>query len=238
MHLNKEKIDLIAPALLVYAGERETARQKGSVLFYHGLTSSKDQQEKELTSLAQRGFLAIGIDNVGHGERRYADFDRRFSGQNPDFEKALLEAVTLTAKELPQLIDAYRRADIIRQDKLGLIGVSMGGYIAYAAILADPRIKAAAVILGSPTWSEAPSISPDQQIERFFPTAILSQNAGQDTSVPPQAAREFHRRLAPYYAQAPERQAYIEYPESGHFMRESDWYQCWGRALNWLETYL
>lgn len=238
MTLQFEKKEWVAPALLVYDKDRQSASQKGSVFYYHGLTSSKDQQHKELTSLAQRGFLAIGVDNIGHGERRYADFDWRFSTANPDSGKALLEAVALTAQELPRLLDAYIQAGIVRPDKVGLIGVSMGGYIAYAAALIEPRLKAVSVILGSPHWWEAAADSPHQYPERFYPTAILSQNAGQDTSVSPHYAKDFHQALTPYYAAQPDRQCYCEYPESGHFMRESDWNQCWAKNLHWLETYL
>ncbi len=238
MSVKQEKCHVIAPAVWVYADERQRAAERGSVFFFHGLGASKDAQQKELTSLAERGFLAIGIDNVGHGERLYPDFDQRFAGENPDFGKELLAAVALTAQELPRLVDAYLQAGIIQPDKLGVVGVSMGGYIAYAAVLAEPRLKVASVILGSPHWWEVSGESPDHFPERFYPTALLSQNAGQDSSVPAHYARDFHQTLAAYYTAAPQRQQYLEYPESGHFMRESDWNQCWERNLNWLETHI
>jgi len=238
MAVKTENAHLIAPALWVYSGDLNRASAQGAVFFFHGLGSSKDQQQKELVSLAERGFLAIGVDNMGHGERLYPDFDQRFAGENPDFGKELLGAVAQTAQELPRLIDAYLQAGIIHPDKLGVVGVSMGGYIAYAAVLAEPRLKVASVILGSPHWWEVPGESPDHYPERFFPTALLSQNAGQDNSVPAHYARDFHQTLAAYYTAAPQRQQYVEYPESGHFMRESDWNQCWERNLNWLETYI
>lgn len=245
MSLSIEHHHLMAPVLGVFAGERQRAAQQGTVLFYHGLGSSKDQQHKELCSLAERGFLAIGVDNIGHGERRYADFDWRFSGANPHAERALLEAVAQTALEVPKLVQALIEAGWVQSDKLGLVGVSMGGYIAYAAALQEPRLKAVSVILGSPEWWEAelPAelsgvTSPHLHPERFFPTALLSQNAGQDSSVPPHFARQFHQQLVAHYHPAPERQAYCEYPESGHFMREADWEACWENNLRWLERYL
>lgn len=236
--LKSQGFDRVAPCRLVWDQDRERAADKGTVLFYHGLGASKDAQDKELSSLAQRGFLAIGVDNVGHGERRYPDFDWRFSGKNPDFGKELIGAVAATAQETPRLVEALLQAGIIRPDRLGLIGVSMGGYIAYAALLNERRIKAAAVILGSPDWWEGSDDSPNRYLERFYPAAILSQNAGQDTSVSPAHAREFHQQLAPYYAAAPERQQFIEYPDSGHFMLEPDWELCWERSLGWLEAYI
>lgn len=238
MRIKKENMQLVAPTLLTYTHNIHQASQKGSVFFFHGLTSSKDQQEKELSSLAERGFLVIGVDNVGHGDRRYHDFDWRFSNENPDSGKELIGAAAQTAREFPRLINAFVQQGIIREDKIGIIGVSMGGYIAYSAILQEPRIKAASVILGSPNWWEAESDSPHHYLERFYPTAILSQNAGKDTSVSPQFAREFHHKLEPHYAEAPERQHYIEYPNSGHFMLEEDWNECWEQALQWQEKFL
>ena len=236
--MHTEYSDLIAPAKWVYLESLQQASQKGSIFFYHGLGSDKDQQDKELYSLAQRGFLAIGIDNIGHGARRTADFDWQFSGQNPDFEIELFKAISLTAQEIPSLIDAYLQAGIIHPEKIGLMGVSMGGYIAYQAALKDKRIKAVTPILGSPHWHADYSNSPRRHPEHFFPTAILSQNAGLDLSVPPEAARKFHQVLQQYYATAPERQQYIEYPDSEHFMREADWHICWEQALAWLERFI
>ncbi|PIQ24596.1 hypothetical protein COW36_11300 [bacterium (Candidatus Blackallbacteria) CG17_big_fil_post_rev_8_21_14_2_50_48_46] len=238
MGIVHEVCDQIAPALWVYAEDREQASHKGAVFFYHGLGSAKEQSLKELESLAAHGFLAIGIDNRGHGARRYADFEARFSGENPDFGSELIAAVRATAAELPHLIDAYLAEGWIQPEKLGLVGVSMGGYIAYAAILAEPRLKAVSVILGSPYWRESPAESPAHRPERFFPCALLSQNAGQDQAVPAQFARDFHQALQTYYAQAPERLAYFEYPESGHFMREEDWDLCWQRSISWFENNL
>ena len=211
---------------------------KAACCFITAWASSKDQQHKELCSLAERGFLAIGVDNVGHGERRYADFDRRLGGDHPAFGQELLGAVAQTAREVPQLVNSLAEAGIVNPDKLGLVGVSMGGYIAYAAVLNEIRLKAVSVMLGSPHWWEAKADSPDNHPERFYPTALLSQNAGRDGSVPPGYAREFHRGLAPYYAEQPSRQQYVEYPESGHFMREADWNLCWERSLNWLKTWI
>ncbi|MBI2265239.1 MAG: hypothetical protein HYU64_08710 [Armatimonadetes bacterium] len=72
----------LAPALLVYKENLEKAAIKGTILFYHGLSAAKETNLKELRSLADAGFLAVGLDNIGHGERRYSDFERRFSTMN------------------------------------------------------------------------------------------------------------------------------------------------------------
>ncbi len=66
---------------------------RGTILFYHGLSVGIADQTRELHSLAREGFVVIGVDNVGHGERRYADFEVRFSHDNPEFDACFLDAV-------------------------------------------------------------------------------------------------------------------------------------------------
>jgi len=239
MNLQKKHLFLgEAPAVLVFNESIEQAKNKGCILFYHGLSSSKDNQDKEFFSLAENGFLVAGIDNIGHGERRYKDFDRRFSHLNPNLEEDFINAVYSTAKEVPKVIDALNEKGLINLSKIGIIGISMGGYITYSAILKEPRIKVAVSILGSPKWKIEHSNSPHRHLKRLYPTAILSQNAGLDTSVRPEYAREFHEELNKYYTQAPERHKYFEYPNSGHFMKESDWNFCWQRTIEWFTHFL
>ena len=237
--MNKEKMTLgPSPAVLLYKGSIKKATDKGCVFFYHGLFASKEKQEKELLSLADNGFLAVGIDNVGHGERLYDDFDWRFSSANPNFEEDFIKAVYLTAGELSHVIDSLALKSLIDVTKIGVTGISMGGYITYSALLAEPRIKAAVSILGSPKWKIESPGNPYYHPDKIFPRALLSQNAGLDKSVPAHYAREFHIALKGYYTQSPDRQKYMEYPESGHFMTESDWNICWQKSIEWFETYL
>lgn len=227
-----------APARLVFVDRPELAGSKGTVLFFHGLHASKDAQDKELASLAARGWLAVGIDVVGHGERRDAEWVRRLTAPSEDFEESFFEAVRLTAAEIPGIIDELVRWGCTDPHRVAVSGISMGGYITYAAAGIDPRIKVLAPILGSPRWKRSFPDSPHKSPERFFPVALLAQTAGQDQSVPPRFAREFHQVLEPFYASAPERLAYVEFAGCGHFMPEPAWDRLWANLLAWLETYL
>src|SRR5262245_22237296 len=125
-----------APAWLLSADVPEAAGERGTILFWHGLTSSKEAQAKELRSLADAGFLAVGIDNAGHGERRLPDFDRRFSGSGSS-EGSFLELVKATADEATDVIDALIARGYARADRIGGAGISMGAYILYRALLND-----------------------------------------------------------------------------------------------------
>jgi uncharacterized protein len=225
------------PMAIFYKHTPEKAGTYGTILFYHGLKSSKEGNTKELRELAEKGFLAAGIDNAGHGERCYTDLDSLMASGN-FFQNVFLDMVRKTAGEVPVLIDELAGRGWSKPDRIGVCGISMGGYIAYSAVTIDPRIKAAVPILGSPKWTSENEDSPHKHPHRFFPTALLAQNAGMDLSVPPMFARAFNGVLKPYYKDMPERLKYIEFPDSGHFMLEHDWNYLWTNTLEWFEKFL
>lgn len=222
------------PAVLISEGPPQAAAARGAVLFFHGLGASKETHLDDLAPLARAGKLVVALDNVGHGERP-PSAEQLALVHRLGWQGAFLEAVRLTADEVPRLIDALQAQYAAR--RIGVSGVSMGGYIAYGAVLRDRRIAAAAPILGSPNWDSLPH-SPHRQASLYFPCALLAQNAGRDTTVPPRFARAFHAELAPFYAAAPERLEYVEYPGSAHFMEERDWLACRDRTAAWFERFL
>jgi uncharacterized protein len=226
-----------APALLCYPETPEKGGARGTVLFYHGLMASKDTNMKELTGLAREGFLAVGIDNIGHGERRFPDFDDQFSSRIEGFELRFINAVRQTIDEIPFIIDDLIKAGYSDPGKIGISGISMGGFITYGGILADRRISVAAPILGCPKWKVPHAESPHNNPEKFFPVALLAQNAGDDEHVPPRHAREFNERLKPFYEADTERNRYLEFPGEHHFMTEGAWNALWHNTLQWFSHY-
>lgn len=226
------------PTVLLYQGRLGEAVQKGCILCYHGLTASKDIWLHDLKDIARRGFLAVGVDSIGHGERRYTDFDKRLSQTNPQFGKEFLNIVSETAKEVPLLIDELTQASFIDAGKVGMLGVSMGGFITYSAIMHEPRLTAAATVVGSPQWwmLDLPE-SPHHHIKSFVSIKLISQTASKDEVVPSRYARAFHEKLKAAYHDYDERFACYEYPESNHLM-EPDWEQCWKSAIDWFEKHL
>ena len=177
------------------------------------------------------------MDAVGHGARRYPDFDVRFSFASPERrEEEFLTVVRESAREVPALLDALveQGAD---PGRLGLCGISMGGFVTYSAVLRERRLAAAAPLLASPEWNLPLPESPHLQPERFFPVALFSQTAGADEVVPPARARAFHARLQPFYAPAPERLRHREFPGAGHMMPMHDWEEANRGAVAWMDRF-
>jgi dienelactone hydrolase len=206
------------PALAVCQGGLDRAYLTGTILYYHGFDETKEDSLAALITLAEAGFLAVGFDNVGHGERRLPDFEQRFAGlpPGPELESRFLMLVRATAQEVPTIVDHLVARRLASPERIGVAGWSMGGFVAYAAIVADRRVRAAASIVGAPEWRLPWPESPHRHPEHFFPAALLSQTAEMDQRVPAHFAKRFHQELAPYYLATPERLCYVEYPGIGH----------------------
>ncbi|MCP4181633.1 MAG: hypothetical protein GY756_28035 [bacterium] len=232
MTLFKKKIFIgKIPTLFISEKKIENNNDKSCILFYHGLGASKDIQLNELESLASNGFLVIGIDNVGHGDRRYSDYDEKFSENNPKRLQNIIDAVDATACEVGIIIDYLIGNKIVKANNIGIVGISMGAFIAYKIPTLENRIKTISAILGSPEHSFN---NIDNYIKKYSATSLLSQNATHDNIVPPIETRELHQEFKNFYVDYRDRFKYVEYPNSGHFMEEKEWNKCWNLNLQWL----
>ncbi len=214
------------------------------VLVLHGLGASANVQEKEVRSLARAGFRAIAVDAPHHGQRRDAYVDRMAEATPTESHAALLKLLCAAADELPAVLDAVTTSD----EHVGVLGISMGAFTALTAAVDEPRLSAVVSILGSPDWtpvrgevseeiSKLLPRAPVHRAEALAGRAVLFANAGRDLLVPPRAAREFAERLRALGSNAV-RVRFLEYPESEHFMRESDWDALWVDAVAFLKVQL
>lgn len=226
------------PTVLVCEDSPERAAEEGCILCYHGFTSSKDAWLHDLKILAKGGFLVIGVDAVGHGERRHPDFETHFSGSQTEIDEAFLRIVEESSAELPDLVDELFGNGLVLEHKLGMFGVSMGGFITYAAVLKEPRLSAAVTLVSSPEWWMMPSPkSPHNHPEAFHSIKLLSQTAGKDQSVPNHYAQSFHKRLREHYEDYTERFKYRDYPASNHQMNP-DWQEALAETVVWFQSHL
>lgn len=224
-----------APALVAYEGEARAAGARGCVLFYHGLGAGKAMHRSELALLAGQGWLGVGIDAVGHGERIDPGAVARLRGRDP--EAAFLELVAATTDEVPPLVDDLVARGWAVPGRVGVVGISMGGFVAYGAVLRDRRIAAAVAITASPAWG-ARADSPHRRPDAFHPVALLSVTAAEDARVPPAPVHALHRALAPRYAATPERLRHVEHAGAGHWMGPQAWQATALETVAWLDRFV
>ena len=204
------------------------------VLWFHGFGVDKEVHRKELEQLARAGFLAVGVDAAGHGARRLPDLDARQAAPHEEALRTMIGLAAQTADEVPSIVRALADEGLADAERVGIVGVSMGGYVVYRAVLVEPSIRAAVAILGSPEWPEGDS--PHRHLDGFRHPALLSITAERDKNVPPAAARELHRRLA---ALDPEPvHSYVELAGAVHLMSEQHWTQAMVETLRWLKRHL
>jgi pimeloyl-ACP methyl ester carboxylesterase len=190
------------------------ASPRAAVLLFHGFGVDKSVHRPELDRIAAAGFLAIGIDAAGHGERRLPDLDARIAAPRDEAKRTMLELAYETAAEVPALVDAIGMP-------VAIAGISMGAFIVYRTVPLEPRIRVAVAILGEP---ESDDPSP------FRDVALLSITAGNDGNVPPAAARALHQRLPSPPAK------YVELAGAEHLLTAEQWSLVVGSTIDWLRV--
>ena len=122
------------------------ASQPPLVLLLPGLDSTKEEFFYWETVFLKRGLATLSLDGPGQGETGYSTTIR------PDYEVAV-----------SAVLDAIHDRSDLDLNRVGLVGVSMGGYYAPRSAAFEPRIKAV-VPIGGPynfgdCWERLPLIT-------------------------------------------------------------------------------
>ncbi|OJU14350.1 MAG: hypothetical protein BGN88_05565 [Clostridiales bacterium 43-6] len=210
----------------------EGGRNLPLVLINHGTTGSAEGMLWFETRLANEGFFCVNIDALWHGSRSDGKLFERL--EPAVYKKNYLDMLLSMAKDMSAIIDFYEGNDLVNTQKVGMTGISQGGYVAFMTMTKDSRITAAAPMIGSPDledkygnspeWDELSDDvkayvlehSPLRNFEKMFPTALLVQASTEDTVVPIGGIRRLHEKLEPLYEACPEQYKFIEYPDIGH----------------------
>lgn len=147
----------------------------------------------------------------------------------------MLAMADATAAEIPALLTALATRGLGDPARTALVGVSMGAFLVYRALL-DVPVRAAVAILGSPEWPGArnPALA---DAATFRDVALLSITAQRDESVPPGPTRAFHDRLSSAMPDAP-RHRYLELPGAPHLVDAHGWEVIVRGTLDWLTTHV
>ena len=213
------------------------------VFVLHGLGSRKEKMLTALYELASAGLRAVALDARLHGER--LDAGEREERLNRDYFGATSEMIEGTAQDISLLLNHFAPACA------GIHGISLGGYITFAALLAEPRLAAASVALGSPdwigplrrfglgpghpAWDRAAALNPLDLLPKLLPPRpLLMLHGTADAVVPPDGVIALEEKLRPLYASVPERLKLQLYPGLGHDYPDD----MLARTCAWFERFL
>jgi pimeloyl-ACP methyl ester carboxylesterase len=203
------------------------------VFWHHGFTADALTHASELTSCAALGMLAVGVDAVGHGARRAADLRAQVArrGALP----VMLDQVDETVAELTALRAGLLDAYDVDATRLSLVGISMGAFLVYRAIVAGVPARAAVALLGSPEWPQG--TDQDHALVSLRRVALLSITAEHDVNVPPEPVTRLHAALAQGGSgDAPPAAGHAHHvlPGVGHLTPAAAWDEAMARTRDWL----
>jgi 2,6-dihydroxypseudooxynicotine hydrolase len=116
------------------------------VLLIPGLDSTKEEFFHHENAFLVRGMATLSMDGPGQGESGFALPIR------PDYEVAVAA-----------MLDALSGRDDLDLDRIGAVGVSLGGYYAPRAAAFEPRIQAVVAVSGpyafGEQWDELPPLT-------------------------------------------------------------------------------
>lgn len=192
---------------------------RASVIVLHGYAAAAAVHLGDGGSFVDAHTEVVLPDAPGHGQRddgRLAAIAalpeaRRFA--------AILELAREWAAELPDLAVRCRERGARR---IGLVGISMGGFAALGALAQPGPFAAVAALLAAPALVDPAAVTAGQ------PPLLLGL-AGRDAAVPPAPGRRFARD---YGAEL------HEYPRSEHLMRGEDWCDLWRHTAAFLRRHL
>jgi dienelactone hydrolase len=204
------------------------------VLWCHGFRADALAHAAELERCAALGFLAVGIDAVGHGARVDASLARRVA-QSPDGALGvMLDLVEETVQELPALLSALALEYEIDRARVSMVGISMGAFLAYRAIGAGIPLRTVVALLGSPEWQR--ETSPDRTPDVFQNVSLLSITAEHDANVPPKAVQRLHAALrAEDTGNGVHPHHHYVIRGAGHLMNADEWQRAMRVTTQWLQ---
>lgn len=151
----KEEKTYIKDIPVIVMEPKNIKRDIGTIVLYHGWSSSKETQRIRGLILSAVGYRVVIPDSINHGER------------NPltDYGVDKADVLWITAlnsiDEWPILIEGLVHKYNINKDKIGLIGNSMGGIIASGIYTYNSNIKALVVLNGTMAWENTNKIVKD-----------------------------------------------------------------------------
>lgn len=196
---------------------------KKGLIFYHGWSSRKENQIFRASTIASYGMRVLVPDAEFHGERGEIDYE-----DEETLEKYFFPILINSCRESAGLIN-YLEKQLGKQPFIGVMGHSMGGFIAGGVIASDDRINTMINVNGSCAWLKTRDIllenrdsaksstenlniielgdkqfdlkryDPYYNISKINQRPILMLHGEEDTSVPFAAQKYFYEKAREHY---------------------------------------
>lgn len=152
------------------------------IVYYHGWQSSKELVLTQGRKLAQAGFRVLLPDAANHGDR-YQEMTRIPS-------LTFWQSIHTNLFEFGFIVNHFRKLGLA-DDRIGVGGVSMGGFTTCALLTHNPEIKAVACVMGSPkpVAYRDRILTRAKEMNRFYPhdyESLLSWIPSYDLSLRPE----------------------------------------------------
>lgn len=149
------------------------------IVYYHGWQSAKELVLTQGRKLAQAGFRVLLPDAANHGDR-YQEMTRIPS-------LTFWQSIHTNLFEFGFIVNHFKKLGLA-DDRIGVGGVSMGGFTTCALLTHNPEIKAAACVMGSPkpVAYRDRILTRAAEMNRFYPNdyeALLSWIPSYDLSL-------------------------------------------------------
>lgn len=222
-----------------------------TVLYYHGWHSSKEFQRFKGMTIASFGYQVIAPDAIYHGEREPIDYDA--PGM---LEKYFWEIVLQTVDESDDILNTVIDDHQADPDRIGIMGSSMGGFIASGIFVKHPELRCLVNFNGSCAYLKAVEVErkmkvselstsdfekiqhlieydPMEYIDHLKGRPILMLHGDSDSSVPIEIQRFFYEKLSPLYEES-DKIKLIEAPKMDHYISVG----MLEKGVEWLKIYL
>ena len=202
-----------------------------TLVYYHGWSSNKRFQRFKANVLASYGFQVLVPDAINHGERNPVEFEKEGA-----LEKYLLETVYHSIEEAPILIKYISNLEETDQNRIGVMGTSMGGLISSGVFTQHQIFKTLVVFNGASAWHKLESFDQSEKLEEYKEykeklaiydpvknldslneRPILLLHGDIDTSIPIEVQQYFYDKALNYYNDE-RKLRLIEIPRMDHYI--------------------
>ncbi|NLJ98598.1 MAG: alpha/beta fold hydrolase [Tissierellia bacterium] len=229
----------------------ETRNLYPTVIFYHGWSSSKENQRFRAFILSALGYQVVIPDAINHGERNPIDY-QRIENMEKYFWNTIFNNIDESENIIEELVKKYNTDP----NRIGVAGNSMGGFTAAGIFTHNPKLKALVVFNGSCGWENSNrlfkeslgitmsrglkeieyrvrKLDPMNNLEILKNRPILMLHGDKDSMVSIESQRKFYRNIKPLYKDK-NRIELIKYLNLNHFVTTNMMEEC---AI-WFHMYL